>query len=126
MLQQILKEVRLKADQVKNEVVTDILKSKTLNKIVSNNNFIKALSYVIETKQEVQDSIGQQFKSLFKSMNLPNKKDLAEIAKKLDEMEKSVEKFAARNLAIKSLAKKKSPAKKSGPRKSKGKKKSRR
>lgn len=123
MLQKILKEVCLKAEKVKDEVVTDILKSRTLKQIVGNDNFIKALSYVIETKQEVQNAIGKQLKGLFKSMNVPNKKDLLGISKKLDEMEKAVEKFAARNLAIKSLAKKK-PTKQS--KKARGKKKSRR
>lgn len=103
MLKEIIKEARVKAEQVKNEVVADLVKSKTLNQIVSNKNFLKAVSYAIETKQEIQTTITKQVKDLLKTLNVPHKKELQELGKKLEAMEKAVERFAANKIQVKTL-----------------------
>lgn len=111
MLKEIIKDVRVKAEQVKNEVVADLVKSKTLNQIVSNKNFLKAVSYAIETKQEIQTTITKQVKDLLKTLNVPHKKELHDLGKKLEAMEKAVERFAANKIQVKTLGGKKRAAK---------------
>lgn len=104
MFKEILDEARLKAEKVRDAVVADILKSKTLNQIVSNKNFLKAVSYTIETKKEIQSTINRQVKDLFKTLNVPHKKELQELGKKLEEMEKAVERYAAQKIPVKTLS----------------------
>lgn len=111
MLKEMIKEARVKAEQVKNEVVADLVNSKTLNQIVSNKNFLKAVSYAIETKQEIQTTITKQVKDLLKTLNVPHKKELNELGKKLEAMEKAVERFAATKIQVKTLGGKKRAAK---------------
>ena len=112
MLKEILEEARVKAEKIKDEVVNELLKSKTLNQLVGNDNFIKALSYAIGTKDEVKKVVGNQVKHIFKVMNVPNKKEMHELGKKLEGIEKAIEKFATQKIAVRTLVKKKSSPKK--------------
>jgi hypothetical protein len=96
----ILDEVRDRGEKLKGEILDELIKSKTLNQIVSNKNFINAVSRVIETKDEVKRAIQGQVKSLFQVMDVPNKHELFKIGGKISELEKLIARLGIQGISL--------------------------
>lgn len=115
----LLDEVRVRGEKLKDEVLDELVNSKTLGKIVSNPNFVDAVSRVITTTEEVKRSLQKQVTSIFRAMNVPSKVDIAKVGARIAEVEKSIDSLGGKKIAVKKLAKKntkisvkKAPAKK--------------
>lgn len=104
-LKDLLDEALSRGEKLKDEILEDIVKSKTLNRIVSNPNFASAVGRVIETTDEVKKVIQKQVKGLFEVMSVPTKHDFAKVGHKIAEMEKSIEHLGAKKIQVKRLAK---------------------
>lgn len=99
-IKSIFDEAISRGEKFKSEVVGEILNSKTFQDIISNKNFIKAVSTVIQTKDEVKRVISSQVKHLFQAMDVPSKDELLNVAKKLSHMEKVIEKIGRSRIAV--------------------------
>ena len=88
-----LNEIKIRGEKIKKEVLSEIVKSKTLNQIVSNENFIRAVSSIIATKDEVQKTLRKQMSSLIKTMEFVTHQDLSKMIQQLKNLEKSLSQF---------------------------------
>lgn len=104
----LLDEVKVRGEKLKDEILDEIVNSKTLAQIVSNKNFVTAVGRVIETKDEVKKVIQKQMKNLFQAMDVPSKLEFSKIGQKLSEMENSIEKLGIEKVAARFVTKSKS------------------
>lgn len=113
-LKAIWDETLIRGEKLKDEVVTEILKSKTVKELVSNKYFINAVTRVIETKEEVKRALGKQIQTLFHKVEVPTQIELKSLAVKLKQLEKIIDKLAAtpKKKVHKKTAKRKSPVRK--------------
>ena len=113
-LKAIWDETLVRGEKLKDEVVTEILKSKTVKEIVANKYFINAVTRVIETTQEGKHALGKQIKTLFHKVEGPTQMELKSLAAKLKQLEKIIDKLAVapKKKVHRKTAKAKSPARK--------------
>ncbi len=107
----ILDEAINRGEKIKQEVIAEILKSKTIQEIVMNKNFVKAVTRLIETKEEVKKVINKQVKTIFDMMDVPTQRDLLKIGKKLTKLESILNRVGRKTIPVKSLKKTKSSTK---------------
>jgi len=88
---QLLDEVKSRGEKIKREILDEVVKSKTLNLIVSNENFVRAVSSMIATKREVKKVLDRQVKSLIKTMEVVTKRDLSQVLVQIKNVEKAIE-----------------------------------
>lgn len=88
---QLLDELKTRSEKIKQEVLEEVVKSKTLNRIISNENFIRAVSTVISTKREVKKVLNKQIKSLIKTMEVVTHSDLSKLVQQLKNLEAGIE-----------------------------------
>jgi len=88
---QLLEELKSRGEKIKQEVLEEVVKSKTLNRIIANENFIRAVSTVITTKREVKKVLNKQIKSLIKTMEVVTHSDLSQLVKQLKNLEAGIE-----------------------------------
>ena len=88
---QLLDELKSRGEKIKQEVLEEVVKSKTLNRIISNENFIRAVSTVITTKREVKKVLNKQIKSLIKTMEVVTRSDLSQLVQQLKNLEVGIE-----------------------------------
>lgn len=113
-LKAILDEAKSRGEKLKNEVIAELLKSKTLSEIVSNKHFITALTRVIQTKDEVKKTLNTQIKAILDVMDVPSKEDIMGIAGKLGSLEKIIDKVGRKTIGINILPKFKTKSKAAG------------
>jgi hypothetical protein len=94
-LKAIWDETLVRGEKLKDEVVAEILKTKTVKEIVTNKYFINAVTRVIETKEEVKRALGKQMKVLFHKVEVPTQIELKSLAAKLKQLEKIIDKLAS-------------------------------
>lgn len=104
-LKTFIDEAINRGEKIKAEVLSEILQSKTIQEIVTNKNFISAVSRMLETKDEVKKVIGRQVKMVFDMMDVPTKNDLLRIGGQVANLEKIVEKVGRSQIAVKVLPK---------------------
>jgi len=107
----LLDEAIERGERMKDEVLDELLKSKTLHEVVSNRNFIKAISRVIETKEEIKRTISKQVKSIFLVMDVPTKSEIAKIGNHIVKLENIISKLGEKKIPVKSLRKTKTKTK---------------
>lgn len=111
-LKSLLDEAMEKGEKIKSEIFSEVLKSKTIQQFVSNKNFLKALAKVIQTKEEIKKVIQTQVKSIFHVMDVPRRDELINIASKIGNIEKVVDKIGRNSIAVKMLTRDKKEVKK--------------
>jgi hypothetical protein len=117
-IKDLLDEVKVRGEKLKDEILDDIVNSKALLQVVSNKNFVTAVSRVIETKDEVKKVIQKQMKNFFQALDVPSKVEFSKIGQKLAAMESSIEKLGIARTAARSAGKAKSaPTKKTSSKK---------
>lgn len=104
-LKTFIDEAINRGEKIKAEVLSEILQSKTIQEIVTNKNFISAVSRMLETKDEVKKVIGRQVKMVFDMMDVPTKNDLLRIGGQVANLERIVEKVGRSQIAVKILPK---------------------
>ncbi|MBU0504575.1 MAG: hypothetical protein ABII18_06790 [bacterium] len=108
----LLDEAINRGEKIKTEVLAEVLKSKAIKEIVSNKNFISAVTRIIETKDEVKKVIDKQVKTIFDVMDVPTQKDMLNITKQLKKYEQLLSKFTGHKVSTKPVKKAQKVAKK--------------
>ena len=98
-------EALTKGEHIKNEIVSELMKSKYLHEMLKSDRFAKAVSGVTHTKDEVAKSIRKNVKAVFQIMAVPTRDDLSHLERKIDGLEKSLDKVAKKVITVKSLKK---------------------
>ena len=104
-LRTLIDEAINRGEKIKSEVLSEILQSKTIQEIVTNKSFIRAVSRVIETTDEVKKVINKQVKVIFDMMDVPTKDDILRIGGQVTNLEKFVERIGRSQIAVKVLPK---------------------
>ena len=102
-LKDLLDEALTKGEFLKEEITSEILRSRFLADLAKSDLFGKAVSTVIKTKEEVARIIRDNVKHVLAIMDVPTRQDLTEIKRKLDHLEKTVDKVGKRAITVKSL-----------------------
>ena len=98
-------EALIKGEHIKDEILSELMKSKLLHEMLQSDHFARAVSTVIRTKDEVARSIQRNVKAVFQMMAVPTKDELAHLEHKLDTLEKSLDRVAKKMITVKSLNK---------------------
>lgn len=101
-----LDEALSRGAKIKDDVLNELFKSKTIKELANNKTFIHAITRILETKEEAKKAIDRQVKNIFDTMNVPTKKDLRDIGRHITRLEKIVERIGRRKIKVKPLAKK--------------------
>ncbi len=99
-----LNEALSKGENIKEELLSDLLSSKILHEVLSNDLFVKAVSSAIKTKEEVAKVIKDNVKTVLKIMDIPSRNDLVAIKHKLEHLEKVIDRIGKKGLTSKSLS----------------------
>lgn len=102
-LKTLLDEVIERGEKIKDEVLAEIVKSKKIKEIVSNQHFLHALTRVISTKDEVKRVLNKQVKTVFDLMDVPTQMELKNIASKLRKLEAFIDKLGSHKISVKAL-----------------------
>jgi hypothetical protein len=102
-LKNLLNEALSRGENLKDELVDEVLKSKVLQEIVQSDLFAKAVSTVLKTKDEVAKVIRQNVKNVLKVMDVPSRNDIVNLSHKLDHLEKMVDRAGKKAITVKSL-----------------------
>ncbi|MBI2339184.1 MAG: phasin family protein [Deltaproteobacteria bacterium] len=98
-------EALTKGEHIKNEIVSELTKSKLLREMLKSDHFARAVSGVVRTRDEVAKSIRKNVKAVFQIMAVPTRDDLAGLERKIDGLEKSLDRVAKKVITVKSLKK---------------------
>ena len=98
-----LGEALVKGENLKDELVSDVLKSPLLKEILESELFVKAVTTALKTKQELTRAIRHNIKAVFQIMDVPSRHELLHLEKKLDHLEKVVDRVGKRAITVKSI-----------------------
>lgn len=104
-IKSIIDDALDRGEKIKEDVLNELFKSRTIQDLVSNTHFVKAISRVIETKEEISRSLNKQIKSIFQAMDVPTKADLKKIGRELTKLEKLIDKVGGKKISVKTLPK---------------------
>ncbi len=104
-LQNLFNEAYYKGKNIKAEILSDLLNSKMMSEIVNNEFFARALAKVIQTKEEVTRAVRRNVQTVFHLMDVPQRHELTQLQRKLEHLEKTVDRVGKRAITIKSLKK---------------------
>ncbi len=101
-LKDFLDEAFVRGKKVKEEVLAEVIQSKTLNQMFSNDVFVNAVTKVIKTKEDVSRVLRKNFHNMFEMMDIPTRNDLQRLENKLEHLEKSLDRATKRTVSLKS------------------------
>ncbi|MDO8518803.1 MAG: phasin family protein [Deltaproteobacteria bacterium] len=102
-LKDLLKEALSKGETLKDEIATELLNSRVFAELAKSDIFAKAISTVLRTKDEVTRILRDNVKHVLELMDVPTRSDLADLKRKLDSLEKTVDKVGKKAITVKSL-----------------------
>ncbi len=108
-------EALVKGEAIKGEIADEILRSKVLQDLVSSDVFAKAVSTVLKTKEEVSRVLKHNVTSILQMMDIPSRYEIKSLERKVDMLEKTVDRAGRKSIAVKTLksTKKKKPSRRS-------------
>lgn len=98
----------VKGESLRDEIATELLRSKALKEILKSDVFVRAISTIMRTKDEVAHAIRANVKAVLKLMDVPSKGDITHLERKIDQLEKVVDRVGKRTITVGSLKKIKS------------------
>lgn len=102
-LKDLLDQALTKGEILKEEIASEILSSRFFSDLVKNELFAKAISTVLKTKEEVARVLRDNVKHVLDIMDVPSQSDLADLKRKLEHLEKTVDKVGKKRIMVKSL-----------------------
>ncbi|MBX7149028.1 hypothetical protein K1X76_08070 [bacterium] len=102
-LKSFLDEALEKGETLKEEITSEILNSKVVHELLKSDMFVKALSRVMQTKEEVTKVIRDNVKNVLKIMDIPLRNEISSLEKKLFSIEKNVDHIGKKAIPVKSL-----------------------
>lgn len=106
MLKEVIEDAIARGERLKKDIVGQILKSATINDLLSNRRFTETVAKVIQTKDEIARSIHRNvnvaFKEALKTMSIPSKGQITAYERRIEVLEKKIDSMG-RNLMKKKL-----------------------
>ena len=103
-LKSFLEDAFVKGENLKDELASELLNSKVLKEFLNSDIFAKAITTAIKTKDELTRVIRHNVKSAMQVMDIPSRQDLSSIERKLDQLEKVVDRVGKKTITVKSLS----------------------
>lgn len=102
-LKEFLEEAYAKGETLKEEITSEILNSKVFGELIRSDLFSKAVSTVVKTRDEVARVIRLNVKAVLAIMDVPTRHDLTDLKRKLDHLEKMVDRVGKKAITVRSL-----------------------
>lgn len=102
-LKDLLEQALTKGEILKEELTSEILSSRIFSDLVKSDLFAKAISTVLRTKEEVTRVLRDNVKHVLDIMDVPSRSDLVDLKRKLEHLEKTVDKVGKKRITVKSL-----------------------
>lgn len=102
-LKSFLEEALNKGESIKDELAKEVLNSKVLKDFLSSDIFAKAVSTAIKTKDELTRVVRSNVKTAMQVMDIPSRQDLSSLERKIDQLEKVVDRVGKRAITVKSI-----------------------
>ena len=102
MLKEVIDDALARGERLKRDIVGQILKSATLNELVTNRRFTETVARVIQTKDEIGRSIKRNVQDVLRAMRIPSRHQIDAYERRVDQLEKKIDDFG-RNLFRKGL-----------------------
>jgi len=107
MLKEVIEDAIARGEKLKKDIVGQILKSATINELISNRRFTDTVAKVIQTKDEIARTIHRNvnvaFKEALKTMSIPSKTQISSYERRIEQLEKKIDSMG-RDLMKKKLA----------------------
>lgn len=98
-----LSEALVKGEELKDELAGEVLKSKVLQDLVRSEIFTKAVTKVLQTKDEVEKVMKRHVKNVLSIMDVPSRSDIGSLEQKVHHLEKIIDRVGKSRLTVKSL-----------------------
>ncbi|MBF0107174.1 MAG: hypothetical protein HQM16_17830 [Deltaproteobacteria bacterium] len=106
-IKNIIDSALVKGEKLTTDVLNELFKSKTIQDLVTNKNFVNAVTKIMATKEEAKKVISKQVKTIFDVMDVPTKAELKKIASKIGGLEKIIDTVGRKKIAVSVLKKSK-------------------
>lgn len=91
MLREVIDDALARGERLKKDIVAQILKSATLNELISNRRFTEAIARVIQTKDEIGRTLHRSVQDALKVMQIPSKQQINDYEKRVVQLERRLE-----------------------------------
>ncbi len=91
MLKEVIEDALARGERLKKDIVGQILKSSTLNELISNRRFAETVAKVIQTKDEISRALQKNVQEALRSMSIPSKQQISAYEKRIDHLEKMID-----------------------------------
>lgn len=96
MLREVLEDVVRKGEQLKKDVVKQVLHSAVLNEILGSQQFAKKMLRMIP-KREIGRLLQKNFQEVLRAMSIPTRQQLATYEKRIVKVEQLLNRIARQN-----------------------------
>lgn len=104
-LKDFFDEALVKGETLKAELLSEIARSRLLRDFSQSDLFARAVSTVVKTKDEVSRFIREHVKTVMSVMDVPSRSEIATLEKRLDQLDRAVDKVGKKAITIRSLGK---------------------
>ena len=91
MLKEVIDDAMARGEKLKRDIVSQILKSATLNELVSHRQFANTLVKIIQGRDEIVRTIQRSVLEALRVMNIPSRQELASYEKRVHQLEKKID-----------------------------------
>lgn len=104
-LKKIIDEAYVKGCNIKEDLISEVFGNKKIKEFLNSDIFVAAISKVIQTRDEVSKVIRKNVHGVFEMMDVPTRREMDTLQRKLDHLEKSVDRVGKKIITVKSLKK---------------------
>ena len=90
MLREVIDDALARGEELKKDIVGQILKSSTFNDLINNRRFTQTVARVIQTKDEISRTIHKSVQDALKLMSIPSKSQIHAYEKRVMHLEKQI------------------------------------
>ncbi len=91
MLKEVIEDALARGERLKKDIVGQILKSATLNELISNKRFAETIAKVIQTKYEITRTLKRTVVDALKAMSNPSRRQFAINEKRVEQLERKID-----------------------------------
>jgi len=102
-----LEEALHRGENLKDEIVTELLNGRFFKDFIQSDGFAKAVSTVVKTKEEISRVIRDNVKNVLNIMDIPSRNDVRDLNRKVSELEYMVDHLGKKRIPVKILKKSK-------------------
>lgn len=96
MLREVIDDALARGERLKKDIVGQILKSATLNELVTNKRFAEMVARVIQTKDEVGRILRRNVQDALRVMSIPSKQQIISYERRVIQLERKIDTLGRR------------------------------